>query len=316
MDLQSDDNRYSPWDFKAVRQFLDSFHAFSPDVTPAELSTLDPESYNSKSQAPKTLGDFDRLFDFCGKPLTTPRRRSDDSSSARYEGTSTPVSSAPDDEVTHFEDFVKGKEVRWRDQEGSDEIASYRARSTRSSRAEDLDTSVQLYLPRVSDLKGLEFHAEDQKNDPSSRSGFSLEAVVQSPRKRQDKTKHQSSSHLLSTSVSSLLPASVTPSKRNSGPLPHPPFRNANEFLDPNVIKPHYTLTANEQKAKLIEKLARRFIHEAKLLQSPETIVRKGGNIHSSGIHVSEQWEIHLSSHPSYEKSESLPSGSFLYTSS
>ncbi|KUJ14782.1 uncharacterized protein LY89DRAFT_720253 [Mollisia scopiformis] len=291
---ESDDNRESPWDFTAARQFMHAFNSYPPEDAFQDDSIPEFKLYNPKLQAPKALGDFDRLFTFFGQPPLTiaPRRRSNDSSSAKNEDTSTPPSSAPDDDSEDFEHFVhKAKEVRWTDQEGTAELAEFRRRSTRGSTTEDLDASVIAQLLEATDPSGLE---SDDEDESTLKSRHSSQARAQKTRfgvnvlsvsKERDKGKHQEQVQTFSPSASSFLPASITPPKP-FGALPPPPRITPNNFVDPLIIKPYHTLTVNEQKVKLVKRLARRFLQEAKLLKTPEAIINNGGNIHPKGVHV------------------------------
>ncbi|KAE8448293.1 hypothetical protein EG329_009724 [Mollisiaceae sp. DMI_Dod_QoI] len=294
---QSNENRDSPWDFKSARDFLSSYTSSPSDNILVDVSIPDLNVYDPKSQAPKGLGDFDRLFAFCGKPLKIPpRRRSPDSSSAQYEENSTPPSSAPDDETIHFEEFVaKGKEVRWTDQEGTANLVEFRRRSLRGSRAEDPYVSVIAHLLEEPDPSGFESDTEDDPTPTPKHSAISkhtrtLNAVptspVRTPSKDRDKNNFQRQSPHSISNISSLLPASVTPVKSFEILSRPPPPINPHDFTDSSIIKPQYTLTANEQKAKLVKKLSRRFGQEATLVKNLEAVTHKGGNLHSTGIHV------------------------------
>lgn len=257
MEHRSHDNKESPWDFKSARQFLLSYN-LSPSNTVVlkDDSIPDPERYNSKSQAPKGLGDFDRLFAFVGKhTIISQRRRSNESSSARREDSSTPPSSAPD-ETVRFEDFVQSKEVRWTDQEGISDLAQVRRRTTRGSTNGNLDPSVVAQLLEETDLSDLESDTGDEATSLQPTFNISIHSA---------------------SFTATKLPAHSKP----PGPI------NPYELADPTIIKPYYTLTANEQKAKLAKKLAKIFVNEAQLLKNPQNILRKGGNVHSQGIHVS-----------------------------
>jgi hypothetical protein len=59
-----------------------------------------------------------------------------------------------------------------------------------------------------------------------------------------------------------LLPSSITPSRG----LYTPPIPIS--YADPNIIRPFYNLTANEQKAKLIRKIKKRYPDPTSLLET------------------------------------------------
>jgi hypothetical protein len=269
MDLLRDNNGGNSWEFVAARLFLQYYTALPSDVTPAAPTLLNPDSYkafNLKSRSPGGLGDFERLFNYCGKPLDISQRQStDSSSSARYEDSSSPASSAPDDEITHFDDFVaKGKEVRWTDIEGTAELAEVRRRSTRSSRTEVLD--------------GLDSDTEDAKSIASRRSVYTAKEKKKNP----------------PSTLSALVPDPVP--RRDHGSTPNPacivdPEDLAERFVNQTVIKACYPLSANEQKINLIKKLAALFHNEATLLKSLDmlSLISRSSNMRSSGIHVSKK---------------------------
>jgi hypothetical protein len=253
-----------------VRLFLRAFDSQSD--APA-ASSLDPLLYDPKSTVPRSLGDFDRLFSFCGKPLgTVPRRvhrRSNDSSSARSTG-STPPSSAPDDHVPvtakHFDNHNSkstGKEVRWKDQLGK-ELEEIRRRSAHGA-VGDFDATV---IARLIEDDGYESDSEPFFNTRRSIHSPSRGRSVHSPTlsRRSDSTP--------------LLPASVAPPKRSFIGRPPPPIPTIK--IDPSVVQPLHTLTVNEQKAKLVKKLLRRFPGETDVVNSISRI----GNKDNDGIHI------------------------------
>jgi hypothetical protein len=270
MDSESD-NESGLWSFRPVRQFLRAFD--SETDAPEASSAPDPLLYNPKSTVPKSLGDFDRFFSFCGKPLeiTTPRshRRSNDSSSARSTG-STPPSSAPDDDAPvtaeHFDNHnskSKGKEVRWKDQLGR-ELTEVRRRSAHGA-VGDFDAAV---IARLIEDDGYESDSEPSSNTRRPIHSPNRERSVHSPT-----LSHRSD-------PTAFLPASMTPPKRSFIGRPPPPIPTIR--VDPSVIQPFYTLTVNEQKAKLVKKLLRRFPDESDISNSISHV----GNKDDDGIHV------------------------------
>jgi hypothetical protein len=243
-----------------VRQFL---RAFDPEPENPTISPVpDPLLYNPKSAVPKSLGDFERFFTFCGKPLEIPppkiHRKSNDSSSARSTG-STPASSAPDDdvpsEVLHNDDSKAPKEVRWKDQLGRN-LTEVRRRSAHGLVGE-VDAAI---VARLLEDDGYESDTEIPAN--------LRECSTHSPtlHRRNDST--------------AFLPASVAPPRRSFIGRPPPPIPNIR--VDPSTIQPFYTLTINEQKAKLVKKLLKNFPGETDI---PNSISRLG-NKHDDGIHI------------------------------
>jgi hypothetical protein len=272
MDSDSDNEAVS-WDFRAVRHFL---RAFDLDFQnpPASPSIPDHTLYDPKSSIPKSLGDFDRCLSFCGKPLgiNPPRghRKFTDSSSARS-NESTPASSAPDDDildgVEHFDDYngkVTGKEVRWKDQLGRD-LTEVRRRSTY-----DFDAAV---IARLVEDDGYESDSE-----PSSRL---RDRFVHPPAfSPQEISVPFPIFNHRSRAVHSFLPSSVTPPKRSFLVRPPPPIPTT--YVDSSIIQPFYTLTANEQKAKLVKKLLKKFPGESDIVNS----ISRLGNKLDDGIHI------------------------------
>ena len=265
------DSENEPWDFRPVRHFLRAFD--SESSFPQDPTIPNPSLYNPKSTIPKSLGDFDRFFSFCEKSLeaspTKSHRTFNDTSSARSTG-STPPSSAPDDDDAGEGNHVGkhsikaiGKEVRWRDQLGRD-LAEVRRRSAHSS-VGDFDAAV---IARLIEDDGYESDTEisglRDTPPPSPITGF------------RDKSLRSPASNRRNTSTA-LLPASVAP------PLSRPPPLLPAIRLDPSVIQPLYTLTVNEQKAKLINKMLKRFPEESSDISKA---MSRLGNKAEAGIHI------------------------------
>lgn len=264
------DNQPAPWDFRPVRRFLRSFDSESEALT--DSSVPDPLLYNPKSTVPKSLGDFDRFFSFCGKPLeiNPPRtyRRSNDSSSVRSTG-STPPSSAPDDnvlvEAEHLDGHTskaRGKEVRWKDQ-----LTEVRRKSAHGA-VGDFDATV---IARLIEDDGYESDSE-----PSS----GVRRSVLSPNFGSRERYTHSLTLNRRSDPTTLLPASVTPPKGSFVGRAPPPIPTIQ--VDPSVIQPFYTLTVNEQKAKLVKKLLRGFPDESDIVNSISCV----GNKNDDGIHI------------------------------
>jgi hypothetical protein len=260
--MESDsDNEPTLWGFRPVRQFL---RAFDPESeTSAKPPVLNPVLYNPKSAVPKSLGDFERFFTFCGKPLEAPplksHRGSNDSSSAGCMG-STPPSSAPDDDaplkvLEGYDSKATGKEVRWKDQLGKN-LTEVRRKSTHGY-VGDIDAAL---VARLLEDDGYESDIEEPAGFPGQ--------PLRSP------TFHRR------TDSPVFLPASVAPPKRPVHSRPPHPIPDIH--VDPSIILPFYTLTINEQKAKLVKKLLKRFPSEMDIVNS----VPRLGNKHDEGIHI------------------------------
>jgi hypothetical protein len=264
-----------PWDFRVVRQFRRAFNLDS-EHQPANSSIPDPSLYNPKSNVPKSLGDFDRYLAFCGKPLHTQpskSRKSTDSSSARS-NESTPPSSAPDDDVPHeaghvdkYNGKAAGKEVRWKDELGRD-LTETRRRSTHGLSG-DFDAAV---IARLIEDDGYESDSEPSSN--------LRERSVHSPTfGSRERSIYSPTFNHRNRTVHSFLPSSVAPPKRFVI-WPPPPVPAV--CVDPSIIQPFYTLTVNEQKAKLVKKLLKKSPREFDIINS----ISRLGNKHDDGIHI------------------------------
>jgi len=274
MDSDSE-NEPPPWDFRPVRRFLRAFD--SEYQTSPNPAVPDPFLYDPKSTIPKSLGDFDRIFSFCGKSLETApaerHRRPNDSSSARSTG-STPPSSAPDEEVAGEAEHVdkhtsklNGKEVRWKDQLGRN-LTEVRRRSAHGS-VGDFDAAV---IARLIEDDGYESDTEVSRfrhPPPPSPVTGSRDKFLRSPTSNRR------------NASTALLPASVAPVQRPL--LSRPPPSIPVIHLDPSVIRPLYTLTINEQKAKLVKKLLRKFPQESSDISNA---ISQLGNRNDHGIHI------------------------------
>jgi len=76
-----------------------------------------------------------------------------------------------------------------------------------------------------------------------------------------------------------LLPSSVAPPKKL---LVRPPPPIPAVYVDPAIIQPFYTLTVNEQKAKLVKKLLKKFPEELDIVNS----ISRLGHKYDHGIHI------------------------------
>ncbi|KAE9369422.1 hypothetical protein N431DRAFT_560249 [Stipitochalara longipes BDJ] len=274
MDSESE-NEPPPWDFRPVRRFLRAFD--SEPQTPPNPSVPDPLLYNPKSTVPNGLGDFDRLFSYCGKSLEVPppksHRRSNDSSTTRSTGT-TPPSSAPDDDVAgeaeHFDKHTSKsnvKEVRWKDQLGRN-LTEVRRRSAHGL-VGDFDAAV---IARLIEDDGYESDTE--------LSGLQGPPAPSSVIGSRDRPSRSPTSNRRNASTA-FLPASVAPTQRS--PLSRLPPPIPAIHLDPSIIQPFYTWTVNEQKAKLVKKLLRKFPEESPDISNS---ISRLGNKNDDGIHI------------------------------
>lgn len=271
----------------AVLRFL---HNYSH--TPATLSIdaeiavadidIDPSNYDPTTSKSTSLGDFNRCWEFLGRPQdAAPRKRhesigsSSTSSLSGLSPVSTPQSSAPEDEADKavapnatlksslgsregegLDKFVlKAKEVRWEDQAIVAPDIPKPSKPTELSSQQETDTEIRYTLRSGKKVKCNNKSGQDQV------------------------TKQQNLNNKKNGRVTIDKPY-------NPGPvnlpqfLPFPPT-----YLDTFTIKPKLTLTFLEKKTRLIKKLKRRE------LISPDTnyagtLPKKERRIQAVGIHV------------------------------
>ncbi|CZS98002.1 uncharacterized protein RAG0_06897 [Rhynchosporium agropyri] len=277
MNSDSDSQEDGLWNFKLARQFNRAFGSGSEAsaATPPP-GALDPSLYNPKVNVPKSLGDFDRLFYFCGKPVGLPppdvRRLSTDS-------TSSPVSFKSSDHSTILTSEIddvglqgrasldtKIKGVRWHDQVPISGTPK-KDRSCVNAAANGSSTTFGLQCaPIESDFSDLE---SDSENDEIIPAGC-------------DETPSKTSTVHRSILCSPRRPVFIPASVRAFEPISRPPPASPKLFTDPTTILPFLTLTAKEQKDKLIKKLDVHFAQEPSI---PKALLRLGA-IDRSGIHV------------------------------
>jgi len=215
-----DDNNL--WNFQLAHDFLRSFQC--PDSPNEDGTLLDPFQFDPKSAVPGSLGDFNRLFEYCGWPVDPP---SSESSSAQSDPPSTSESTAPDDvsvEVVHF--AGTGKEVRWKDEAGFDLTESRRRSSQNVSLADD-----------------------------DSEQGDAEGPPTPTPTGRRARnTARKTRTRILRE----LLPASIVPPRVDDSHRPPPQFSPIPiTYFNQHHILPLYTLTREEQEAKLSRKVRR-----------------------------------------------------------
>jgi hypothetical protein len=302
------------WDFKPAHDFSKAFRA-SP-VLPSEAipTGLLSIPYDPKSSEPKSLGDLNRMFEFLGKPgihIPTPKHnhKSSESSYSSLSGQSTAPSSAPDD-VEHFDDFVgKAKGVRWKDEVAETDLTETRRRN-RHLPATDLDAVVIARLvqddsdiidsfPPTTRLES----SPAVPRDDAYTSGFESESEPCQRRRRSSRPRTHSrksptrldpsAGEFTSSSIQkiskALLPACIIPQPKTTERKFYPPPPNPKIHLDPTIIQPQFSLTAEEKRVKLCKKLRKRFGDEPNSLLSTHTvyaITNWGGNVSDDGIHV------------------------------
>lgn len=217
------------WSFRIAHEFLRTFReAESPSedgtfrlaVIPSKLSLVNSDP---KSSTPSSLGDFNRLYEYCGLPLDP----SSSDSSARSDPTSDSTALDNDsDGLAHVDDFAIGvsKEVRWKDEvPGGLSLTELRRRSQNLSLA-------------VDDSEKSDVEAPDTPT-PASR--------------RASRTTRRAMKH-------TLIPASILPQRAdNSIDCPQFSPRPAAYLDQHHLILPRYTLTRAEQESKLKRKVQR-----------------------------------------------------------
>lgn len=290
------------WDFRAVRRLRRAFDhpQFKLDDLHIQEDFPDFSKYNPKCNAPKGLGDFDRLLSFCGKPIeiTHPRNYvADLSSSQQSSDRSTPPSSASEDSVLHksehFDDFVgrsirTGKTVQWEDEAGGErQLEEFRARIVQDSAAQ-LDPAKVAQLVDISSESDTESDAE-ATGTPTPSSKSIRTSKRRAPRSLKSTLVGKPGYSLKSALVTKtpLITHSVTPktTKLYNSYDERPPPAIPNLYRDPNVVQPIFTLTNNEQKAKLIRKLSKRMFTLGE--DYGQAIEKLGGSTEPDGIHVS-----------------------------
>ncbi|KAL5323238.1 hypothetical protein ACEPPN_007771 [Leptodophora sp. 'Broadleaf-Isolate-01'] len=277
MDSDSDSQDDGQWNFRLARKFSRAFGSGSESSTATpQPGVPDPSLYNPKADVPKSLGDFDRLFLFCGKPIgiSPPevRRLSTDSTSSSTSFKSSDHSTIPtsgiDDEglqaVLGADSKVKG--VRWHDQVPAKGV-SKEDRSYVKAATDESDTALgSPFILVDSDPSDLESDTEEDENkfagcDPSpSKSSAGQRPILSCSRR----------------------PTLVPASAKLFEPNPRPPPAIPKLYLDPSIVQPFLTLTVKEQKARLIRKLAEHFTQETKITKALSRI----GTTDPNGIHV------------------------------
>ncbi|KAH7382912.1 hypothetical protein BKA64DRAFT_172585 [Cadophora sp. MPI-SDFR-AT-0126] len=271
MDSDSDSQDDSLWNFRLARKFNRAFGSGSesaPATPPAGVP--DPSLYNPKSDVPKNLGDFDRLFLFCGKPIGVPppevRRLSTGSSSSTSHPSNEstePTSGGDEDglQVGTVSD-LKVKGVRWHDQVPAT-AALKKERSYIKATTDESDTALgSPFILVNSDISDQESDTEDDEAVPDS---------ALSPSKPSSVARSIHPSSLRPT----LVPASVRLFEFIPPPIPQ-------LYLDPSIVQPIWTLTVKDQKAKLIKKLAKQFSQETNITKALSQL----GTTDPNGIHV------------------------------
>ncbi|KAH8661625.1 hypothetical protein BGZ60DRAFT_566283 [Tricladium varicosporioides] len=295
------------WSFHDVHNFLQALRLpsspLSNNGTPPTLPLLgfNPTEFDPKASTPNSLGDFNRLYQFCGIPIDrsiTSRNRYECSESSSTDTLlslySTSLSSAPDeialDVVEHFDDFVakKAKEVRWKDEVPGLEISESQWKSTHTS-VEEVDYAELGHL-----LEG------DSDTDSSNIDNDENLSVTELHKHKNrfplsDFTKGytQNPKEVPKSGFVHIFPATVT-QKKGKGPdfslsqLPpfSPPQRSDQiSFFDSRQIEPIYALTVTEKKARLIKKLRRRNLLSSSLNLN-SALSQWGGNNDPNGLHI------------------------------
>ncbi|PBP23080.1 hypothetical protein BUE80_DR005691 [Diplocarpon rosae] len=267
MDSVSDGKNAGLWEFTLARQFSRAFHSKSETATDLEIP--DPALYNPKAEVPKSLGDFDRLFDFIGGSRSSPRsegRRISTDSAFTLES-STPLSSARDDDGLELSD-PKIKEVRWKDEEHTTSIS----KQIQHSRGDDggMLASTTSHQAGVADcgIIDLDSDTEEEKEGIGLKSSISVtpskftiqHSILSAPRR----------SAVDFASVKLFRPATL---------LPLPILKLS---TGPNHIWPIRNLTTEEQSVRLLKKLRRLFPDESNIDQAPSRL----GITNAEGIHI------------------------------
>ncbi|CAG8950931.1 hypothetical protein HYFRA_00003148 [Hymenoscyphus fraxineus] len=270
-----------------VLRFLHNYpHLHTPtSSTDAEIAVadvaIDPTNYDPTTSKPKSLGDFNRCWEFLGRPLDAVTRRRHESfgtssssptfstiTPSRLSPVSTPLSSAPEDETEKIaptsaiarvslegenEDKLKAKEVRWQDESLGLVTSQSRRRtkriSNKPSSQQESDTEIRYTLRSGKKIKVI----NDEITKPQS---FEI-------------TPHK---------TKGLIPSSLVPPPPPF--LPYPPA-----YPDGSIIRPKLTLTYMEKKARLIKKLKKRNLISREL-STTSLLPEYKRKIQSDGIHI------------------------------
>ncbi|EKD18799.1 hypothetical protein MBM_03041 [Drepanopeziza brunnea f. sp. 'multigermtubi' MB_m1] len=271
MESDSESSDANVWDFRLARKFSHAFNSSfeSESEFATELDVPDLARYDPRSDVPKNLGDFDRLFIFLGKPLDIPpptvRRLSTSSSlSAGTLGQSTPPTSAQEDnELDDLEIWDLKKEVRWEDE-----------RCRRSLCNKDWcpteDTIGRVALAPTRTLAVEPF-------THSNGFGTGNKGILGTPQELSTFAKSYKPSSILSSRKLPVDRASVRLFQPVS-PQPIPLKR----YFDHNIIRPLHILTPEEQNTQLLEKLAMNFPNEATQISRCPPL----GDTMPGGIHI------------------------------
>lgn len=250
----------------AVLKFLHDYsHTTATPSNDAKLAVahidIDPSKYDPTTSKPTSLGDFNRCWEFLGRPLDAAFRKRNDptaSSSASSSGLfpgSNPPSSAPEDEAVktvvanplsskpgESEDFdkfiLKAKGVRWEDEPIAAPHSSKRGEpSAELPFQQETDAEIRYTL----------------------RSGKKVKVNKQS--EQQSVTKRQNVKTTSLKKKGHVGPDGCVALDKpyNPGPVNHPQFLPfPPTYLDASTIRPILTLTFLEKKMRLVQKLKRR----------------------------------------------------------
>lgn len=268
----------SLWDLNPILSLLQRFEALSFKESASTPTAAATSSVNSASQDENipSLGNFDAVFKYLGKPRNIPLKAplhdysvhvlSSGSSPCCSQSTS---ASTPPDDAVDFSDYVK-KEVRWSaevvdtpKQKGSP------TKQAKSGHSRKLSPPNKRYSPTLS---------------PSSHHGSNY-ATIETESEGESPRTHTLPLNVLSSKK--LIPSWVD--------LPHQILK---ETIPPDVplvqlnrqiIAPIFTLTKVEKKAKLAKKLLQDFASiPGSSLNFSHAIATEqtGGKVSPTGIHV------------------------------
>lgn len=305
----------SKWDLDPVLNLLGSF--LGPrTIEPASITPSPPYvSTEHEETLPSRLGDLDVVLEYLSAPVNT---KSDgihgtppeDSSSlySSHSAYSTAASSPTEDEVQHFDDFVKTKEVRFSAEvdEQHQNTVNVTKHARRDWKAFDISELKRLLIPtehtggQISDVT-LRSRAQPHKTSAKPHHPLHFkdrwDTELNSETDSGALTTHRKQGkatcglwqpdHTTLPSVSYLTPAWVSP----------PPTRTL-DVIPPNIpyiqidrkrIKPLAVLTKEEKKAELVRKVIQKIgVEPGSLIVTDPVLAatQVAGNISGVGVHI------------------------------
>lgn len=195
------------------------------------------------------------------------RHESSDSASSLPSSYTTAATSGSEP-AEEFDDFInnaKGKAVRWKDSVPGNDLTESKQRSARAS-----DINIYAIIQLLDEDLGLP---------------LGIDTTFQPTTPSYKRSKSENKSSAIDISKPGLIPSSVALPPKLSIDLSPIPI----SYVDPQIIRPFYSLTANEQKVRLIKKIKKKFPDPTSILETDprQAISRLSGTTDPKiGIHV------------------------------